>query len=340
MVDTLIRRPDTVVRPLARDDFEDAVQIDAGIVGRTRNAYFERRLQAALKAPHEHVQFAAVQEGRVAGYVLARRMLGEFGRSEPGLRLETIGVRREWQGHGTGTRLFGALERWAAEHGIRQIRTSASWRDHALLGFLDHAGFELGERVLDCDVHPDRLAGLEEPRLEPAEETREIDYGAPARSDFTTLARDRVELCALAPEDLAGIRSIDRGITGRDREEYLSRLTEEAISHSGVRVSLVAKRNDMIVGFVMARTDFGDFGRAEPIAVLDTIGVHRWYAASGIGTALLSQLFLNLHALGVQRVETVVAPESPDLLAFFYKAGFEPSGRLSFVKQLTKENRH
>jgi GNAT superfamily N-acetyltransferase len=344
MVDTLIH-PTTVVRPLARGDFDDAVAIDAGIVGRTRRAYFERRLRAAVKAPDDHVQFAEVQDGTLAGYVLARRMLGEFGRAEPGLRLEAVGVRPERQRRGTGTRLLGALERWASKHGIRQIRTSAHWRDHALLGFLDRAGFELGEhRVIDCELHPDRLAALETPEREaPPDGARtgtEIDYGAPVANDFTTLARDRVELCALGTGDLPGIHSIDQGITGLNRVEYLSRLLDEAIGDSAIRVSLVAKRQGAVVGFVMAKTDFGDFGRAEPVAVIDTIGVQHWFAGAGVGTALLSQLFLNLHALGVQRVETVVARENFDLLGFFYKAGFAPSDRLAFVKQLPRENGH
>jgi ribosomal protein S18 acetylase RimI-like enzyme len=341
MAETLIARADATVavRPLQEHDFDEAVAIDAAIAGRTRRAYFERRIQAASVDSDQHVQLAAAQDGTLAGYVLARRMLGEFGRAVPGLRLETIGVRGDRQGRGIGTRLLAALERWCMTHGVRELRTSAHWRDRAVLGFLDHAGFELGDRVLDREVTSDGIALLER---EPADDAqgREVNYGTQVLNDFTTLARDRVELCSLAADDLAGIESIDRTITGRDRSEYLSRLVDEAVSDRGVRVSLVARRHNVIVGFLMARTDFGDFGRTEPIAVIDTIGVHRWFAAAGIGTALLSQLFLNLNALGVQRVETVVAPENLDLLAFFHKAGFGASGRLAFVKHLIRENGH
>jgi ribosomal protein S18 acetylase RimI-like enzyme len=340
MTETLMARADpaVAVRPLEEHDFEAAVAIDAGITGRTRRAYFERRIQAASADSDQHVQLAAVQDGTLAGYVLARRMLGEFGRAAPGLRLETIGVRADRQGRGIGTRLLAALERWASKHGVRELRTSAHWRDRAMLGFLDHAGFDLGDRVLDREVNPDGVAPRER---EPGDdvEGREVNYGTQVLNDFTTLARDRVELCSLAQDDIAGIESIDRTITGRDRSEYLSRLVDEAVSDCGVRVSLVARRHDVIVGFLMARTDFGDFGRTEPIAVIDTIGVHRWFAGAGIGTALLSQLFLNLHALGVQRVETVVALQNLDLLAFFHKAGFGASGRLAFVKHLNREDR-
>ncbi len=99
-----------------------------------------------------------------------------------------------------------------------------------------------------------------------------------------------------------------------------------------MRVSLVARVDGVAAGFVTARTDFGDFGRAEPVAVLDTIGVDPDYADRGVGHALLSQLFVNLEGLRVERVETVVGRENFELLGFLYDVGFAPSQRLSFVK--------
>jgi len=326
------------LRRLSSSDFDQAVAIDAAILGRSRRAYFEGRLKAALRAPAAHVQFAAGREGALTGYVLARRMLGEFGRTEPAIRLETIGVRPGEQGRGVGMRLLGELEAWALGHGIRQIRTTAEWRNHALLGFLDRAGFELGKHhIVDCRVHTNRLGELEGDAVlsgEPRIAAGETDYGAPAAGDFETLARDRTEVHALTPGDLAGILAIDRRVTGRERDDYLAGLFDEALNDSAIRVSLVARRG-MTVGFIMARTDFGDFGRPEPTAVIDTVGVHPEFAGSGVGTALLSQLFVNLHALQVERVETVVSPENPNLLSFFYRAGFSPGQRLALVKNLS-----
>jgi ribosomal protein S18 acetylase RimI-like enzyme len=326
------------LRPLAPGDFDDAVAIDAAILGRRRRAYFEGRLKAALKAPADHVQFAAVQEDKLAGYVLARCMAGEFGRTEPALRLETIGVWPERRGRGVGARLLGALEGWGEKHEIGQIRTTSEWRNHALLRFLDSAGFELGRsQIIDCAVHSERLGRLEPVDTVAARGRRgdgaEVDYGAPASNDFETLARDRSEVRGLAPGDLDDLIVIDREITGRSRASYLTRLVDEALNDSAIRVSLVA-RHGMTVGFIMAKTDFGDFGRTEPTAVIDTIGVHPQFTGRGVGAAMLSQLFVNLNALHVERVETSVAPENFDLLGFFYKAGFSPSQRLSLVKRL------
>ena len=71
-----------------------------------------------------------------------------------------------------------------------------------------------------------------------------------------------------------------------------------------------------------------------PVAVIDTIGVDSGYSHRGVGHALLSQLFVNLGALRIERVETVVAPRDLALLGFLYDVGFAPSQRLPFVRRL------
>jgi ribosomal protein S18 acetylase RimI-like enzyme len=108
----------------------------------------------------------------------------------------------------------------------------------------------------------------------------------------------------------------------------------ETLADSAIRVSLTARRDNAIVGYLMARADLGDFGRTEPTAVIDTIGVAPEYARRGVGRALLSQLFLNLAALQVERVETIVAYDALALLGFFRRTGFVPSQQLPFVRYL------
>jgi hypothetical protein len=48
----------------------------------------------------------------------------------------------------------------------------------------------------------------------------------------------------------------------------------------------------------------------------------------------MSQLFANLGALRIERVETVVAPRDIALLGFLYEIGFAPSQRIAFVRRL------
>lgn len=160
----------------------------------------------------------------------------------------------------------------------------------------------------------------------------EINYGKPPAPDFGPLARDRVPVRSMTEHDLRAIITIDRRITGFDRTDYLSRKFAEALGSSDIRVSLVAERDGGPVGFVMARVDLGEFGRVEPAAVLDTIGVDPDYRHQGIGRALLSQLLMNLATLRIESVRTELDWNDWELLAYLNDCGFRPSQQVCFER--------
>jgi predicted N-acetyltransferase YhbS len=326
------------LRRTKAEDMESVVALDATIVGRTRHEYFQRRLKSALEQTERHVQFSAEQDGRFVGFIKARKQLGEFGRAEPALLLEAIAVAPDEQGRGIGSALLARLESEAKRLGAPSIRTTASWRDHEIMEFFDGAGFDFSRNmVLDCAMPQDRVTANDTDKIfAPSHVTgfssTEVDYSAAAANDFE--ARDNFDVRPLRADDLEEILRIDQKVSGRKREPYIRELVDEAMNDSAVRVSLVARMDGMVAGFVMARADFGDYGRMEPVAVLDTIGVDPDCGHRGVGHALLSQLFANLKALGVERVETVVARENFGLLGFFYDAAFEQSQRLSFDKRV------
>lgn len=326
------------LRPLAAGDLDAVVAIDASISGRTRRSYFERRLAMALAEPALHAQYAVDDQGSLVGYVLGRVLEGEFGRIEPAMRLEVIGVAQQARGHGVGLALERAIEDASRRRGLNEMRTGASWRDHQMLRFLEAAGYRLGRNhVVDCAIAEARLGSSDEEPVVVEERDRpgdRNDYGAAAPNDFEQLARDAAEVHSLGEADLDAVVRIDRRLTGRDRGEYMRHKFEEARNESALRISLVAQKGGTTAGYLMATADYGDFGRAEPVAVIDTIGVDPEFSHTGIGRALLSQLFINLGALRVERVESVVAKEHFDLLGFFYRAGFGPSQRLAFVKPI------
>ena len=139
--------------------YDDAVvALDAPLAGRTRRAYFERRLAVALRQPELHLQFAAVSGKEFLGHALARVLEGEFGHTQPALRLEVISVAPQAQRRGIGRALHAALEDEARKRSIAELRTVAAWRDHDLLRFLDGLGYELApSEVLECTVHGSAL---------------------------------------------------------------------------------------------------------------------------------------------------------------------------------------
>jgi len=324
-------------RRLEPADLVAVVAIDRTHAGHTRGAYFLRRLEAAQRDPALHAQFAALENGKLSGFLLARVMEGEFGRSEPALRLESLGVAPAVQGRGLGAQLGKALEDEARRRGVKELRTAASWRQHAMLRFLDRGGWSLGQaQVVDCALGDTELGGPREapvvpPRFSPGDAN---DYSVPQDDDFGALARDVTEVGVLKEGDLEGIVRIDQRLTGRDRSAFLRHALSEALVDSAVRVSLAARADGNLAGFLMARVDLGDFGRAEPVAVIDTVGVDPLRARQGFGRALLSQLFANLGALGVERVETLVMSGDFGLARFFHLAGLRPAERFAFVKRL------
>lgn len=164
---------------------------------------------------------------------------------------------------------------------------------------------------------------------------QELNYGGPAPADFGPLARDRIPVRSMTEADLPALIAIDRGITGRDRTRYFERKLAEVLHESDVRVSLVAEADGRPVGFIMARVNLGEFGRTEPTAEMDTIGIDPAYRDRRIGRALLSQLFANLATLRVEKVLTELDWSNVELLAFLSHCNFKPSARLAFDYHLS-----
>lgn len=157
----------------------------------------------------------------------------------------------------------------------------------------------------------------------------EVDYSGSA-IDYGPLSRDRVPIRTMTESDLRAIIAMDNRITGQDRKVYLEQKLDEALHQTGIRVSLVAELDGVPVGFIMARVDLGEFGRLEPVAVLDTIGVDPDYRDRGVGRALMSQLFANLSGLRIDKVLTEVDWAERNLIGFLADCDFRPSTRLAF----------
>ncbi len=172
-----------------------------------------------------------------------------------------------------------------------------------------------------------------EPELLPLE----LDYSAPRDDDYATLARDEVPVRTLHRKDFEAVVRIDKHVTGRDRGDYLHRKFAEALDESGIRVSLVAEIDDLATGFIMARVDYGEFGRTSATAVLDTIGVDPAAGHAGIGHALLSQLLVNLEALRVDNVRTEVDWRYFQLNRFLADCGFSPAQRMALSLAVERE---
>jgi len=138
----------------------------------------------------------------------------------------------------------------------------------------------------------------------------------------------RIVVRGLRPEDLPAVVALDAKISGRRREEFFRIKLQQNLAETGVKISLAAECDGCFCGYLLARVYYGEFGIPEPTAVLDSLGVHPDFQGRGAGQALLGQLGLNLHGLGVARLTTQVSWTEFRLLGFFQHMGFRPSDRL------------
>jgi ribosomal protein S18 acetylase RimI-like enzyme len=141
-------------------------------------------------------------------------------------------------------------------------------------------------------------------------------------------ARSVVTVRNLRPSDLEAVITLDAKNTGRRREEFFRVKLQQNLQETGVKVSLAAEIDGALVGFLLARVYYGEFGQTEPAAVLDTIDVHPSFHGRSVGAALLDQLRTNLFGLGVPLLRTEVDWNDMPLLGFFQHEGFRPSSRL------------
>jgi len=132
----------------------------------------------------------------------------------------------------------------------------------------------------------------------------------------------------LKPGDLDRVVVIDTLLTGRPRRGYFEHKLATNLLDSTIEASLAVDIDRRLVGYLLVRVWTGEFGVSEPVAVLDTIGVHPSFQGKGIGEALVQQLATNLRGLNVATIRTEVNWNDFGLLRFFHSAGFKPAQRL------------
>jgi GNAT superfamily N-acetyltransferase len=138
---------------------------------------------------------------------------------------------------------------------------------------------------------------------------------------------DEILVRVLQAGDLDAMVRIDKRIVGRSRRDYLEQKLEEALGGSRIMVSLGAEVDGLLAGFLLGRLFYGEFGVADPVAILDTIDVDPERLHAGIGRALFDQFRTNLRAVGIEKIQTQVAWNEWGLLPFLEASGFRPAPR-------------
>jgi len=299
----------TDITSIGSESLDSVVQLDTATNGGQRRDFFAKRFEAQAKHPQAFISLGVSHGDKVIGFVCCHMLKGEFGSDELIAVLDAMAVDPEVQGHGLGRELMAQLMTEVRDRGGKELQTLAGWDQPAVLDFFVGTDFKMAPRLVL--------------------ERNTPDYSDPTRNEFDDLSRDKVLVRSLAQEDLDQVVRIDKKITGRDRRGFFQRKFQEVLYESGVRVSLIAEIDGMVVGFMMARVDFGEFGRTASEAVLDTLGVAKAFRSQHVGHSLLAQLLANLATLQVESVRSEVEWNNFGLLGFLESCGFVLSQRLA-----------
>jgi ribosomal protein S18 acetylase RimI-like enzyme len=136
------------VRSMVPEDLHTVVSLDRGITGRDRSAYYQRKMNEALRKNGIRLSMLAEIDQTPAGFVMARVDYGEFGQTEMEAVLDTIGIEAEFRGQGVGSVLLTQLLSHLASLRVERVRTVVEWDDVSLIGFFSRLGFKPTQNVV------------------------------------------------------------------------------------------------------------------------------------------------------------------------------------------------
>lgn len=137
-----------------------------------------------------------------------------------------------------------------------------------------------------------------------------------------------IKVRRLRPDDLERTIAIDQAHTGRSRRRFFEKRLDAARKHPDDFIHVGVTRDGALAGFAFARVRQGEFGRDEPSAALDLIGVHPGSEEHGLGRVLMQALMQAMRDKGVKRLHSQADWTEHRMLKFFGSTGFKLAPRL------------
>lgn len=125
------------IRLMKAEDFEAVVGIDEKVLKAARPEYYEAKFDKLFKS-NDFVPASLVAEredGTIVGFVMGELYIGEYGISQEGATLDTIGVDPDYQHGGIGERLINEFVDHVRRLGVRKINTLIDWNDSKMIHF-------------------------------------------------------------------------------------------------------------------------------------------------------------------------------------------------------------
>jgi len=141
------------IRLMKADDLNAVIRIDEQILKTSRLKYYELKFDKLFKSK-EFLPTSLVAEdddGTVAGFVMGELYMGEYGISEVGATIDTIGVDPHYQHKGIGEKLISEFMNHLKDLGVKKVNTLVDKNDSGLIHFFNANKFSPAKSIINLE---------------------------------------------------------------------------------------------------------------------------------------------------------------------------------------------
>ncbi len=141
------------IRLMTADDFDAVVGIDEKILEASRLKYYEMKFDKLFKSkeflPTSLV--AELDDKTVVGFVMGELYIGEYGISQVGATIDTIGVDPDYRRKGIGEQLIDKFMDHLRDLGVAKINTLVDRNDTKLIHFFSANQFSPAKSIINLE---------------------------------------------------------------------------------------------------------------------------------------------------------------------------------------------
>ena len=144
---------DIKIRLMVASDLEEVMRIDRKVLNASRRDYYEHKFEL-LFGSGEYLPTSLVavgKDGKVVGFIMGEVYHGEFGISNTGAFVDTVGVDPEYQKLGVGKMLMDEFVKHVKELGVKKIHTLIDKTFVGLTKYFGANGFSPSKGVVAMD---------------------------------------------------------------------------------------------------------------------------------------------------------------------------------------------
>ncbi len=141
------------IRLLEDKDFHEVVRIDEKVLNLSRQDYYEQRFEKLFKSG-EYLPTSLVAEdenGTVVGFIMGELYIGQFGISNEGAVVDTVGVDPVFQRQGIGEKLMDEFITHLKALEVRKINTLVNKSDTQMMRYFNDNRFKPSKAVISLE---------------------------------------------------------------------------------------------------------------------------------------------------------------------------------------------